>query len=70
MILDSFLPLSFCGIDRTLSPPTLGRPLDGGPEHSELQMEGLSLGLLDAEVAMANAAAAADVLLLQTLRTC
>lgn len=64
IMLDSFRPLSLDGgTDLILASPTLVRPL--GPEQVELQTEDRSRGLLDAEVAMAKAAAAADVLLLK-----
>lgn len=60
---ESFLPRSLTDAERTLASPTLCRPR-GTEEHNELQMDGRSRGLLDAEVATANAAAAAEVLLL------
>lgn len=64
IILDSFLPLSRPGIPALrLASPTLARPFE--TEQVELQTEALSLGLLEADVAIAKAAAAADVLLLK-----
>lgn len=66
MMLDSFLPLSLAGTPaRKLASPTLARPLE--TEHVVLQTDALSLGLLEADVAMAKAAAAALVLLLKNI---
>ena len=59
---ESFLPRSRTDAERTLASPTLWRPR--GTEQRELQIEGRSRGLLEADVATAKAAAAADVLLL------